>query len=154
VPLQAQLQQLAGVVALAVGARRHELDGSRGDNRASALPAATTADNDAQALQVWIEAKAGKPEALSHSAAPAKAYRIEGERLLLWCVLERRKALSSMTAEDCSAYMACLADLPEAWISHWRAARRQPGWTPFAGQLSLPRQSSWNTAGSPTPLPM
>jgi hypothetical protein len=28
--------------------------------------AATTADNDAQALQAWIEAKAGKPEALSH----------------------------------------------------------------------------------------
>jgi hypothetical protein len=54
-------------------------------------------------------------------------------------VLERRKALSSMTAEDCSAcdhrvntvagvdsaYMAFLADIPEAWISrrrvgHWK----------------------------------
>jgi hypothetical protein len=42
-----------------------------------------------------------------------------------------------MTAEDCSAYMVFLAELPEAWISRRRAARWQPGWTPFAGPLSL-----------------
>lgn len=87
--LQALLQQqLAAVLALAPAAWRHALDGSRGDNRASAVSVAPT----------------------------AKAYRIEGERLLLWCVLERRKALSFMTAEDCSAYLAFLADLPAAWI--------------------------------------
>ena len=40
---------------------------------------------------------------LSHTQ---RAYRKEGERFLLWAVVERRKPLSSMTTEDCAAYRA------------------------------------------------
>ncbi len=44
-----------------------------------------------------------QPHNPSHLGATAEAYRIKGERLLLWCVLEHQKALSLMTAAACSA---------------------------------------------------
>lgn len=106
------------------------LDGSSGANRAVATPAGTSAKNDREAIEAWIAVKAGSEET-------AKSYRREAERLLLWCIAERRKPLSSMGMDDCLAYMAFLEHIPAEWVSRRHAKRLAEGWKPFSGQLSV-----------------
>lgn len=53
-----------------------------------------------------------------------RAYRTQAERFLLWAVLARGKALSGLSVEDCSAYLAFLADPQPA--PQWVGARRTP----------------------------
>lgn len=74
-------------------------------------------------------------EALSHTQ---RSYRKEAERLLLWAILERRKPLSSLTAEDCTAYRDFLADpQPRSrWCGPRARQRWSPLWRPFEGPLS------------------
>jgi site-specific recombinase XerD len=98
------------------------------------------ARDDREAIEAWLVAKAGEPGQDGFVATTARSYRIEAERLLLWCIAERRRALSPMTAEDCAAYKTFLGDIPEGWMSRRRALRYGPGWTPFAGQLTLTSQ--------------
>jgi integrase len=98
------------------------------------------ASHDLEAIEAWLRAKAGEPGQEGFVAATARRYRTEAERLLLWCMAERGKPLSSMTAEDCAAYKAFLAEIPDAWMSRRRAARHTPGWTPFATQLTVTSQ--------------
>lgn len=130
--LPAQLQQplpspaRLSITPIAMSA----MDGSTGPNRALATVAATSAVNDREAIEKWIEARA-------QSVDTAKSYRREAERLLLWCISERLKPLSGMILDDCLAYMTFLEHIPPAWISRRRAMRMQPGWAPFSGQLSL-----------------
>ncbi|KGM38694.1 hypothetical protein JY96_21195 [Aquabacterium sp. NJ1] len=116
------------------------LDGSCGINRATPSTAGTRATNDLAAIQAWIQARVGTPGEDGFTSQTARAYRLEAERLLLWCLIERRKPLSSLDSEDCAAYKAFLADVPEEWISRRRAARHQPGWAPFAGKLTRTSQ--------------
>ena len=108
---------------------RLPLDTRAGSNRAAATPSGTSATDDHEAIEAWVEAKAGSP-------ATARAYRKEAERLLVWCLLERNKPLSSMNLDDCLAYLAFLEHLPEDWVSLRHAKRHEPGWTPFRGPLS------------------
>jgi len=91
-------------------------------------------DSDLQAVQSWIQARAG-------STATATLYQREAHRLLLWLQYERGvggrgQALAQMTVADCGAFMAFLQNIPPRWISRVRAAPGQPGWAPFRGQLS------------------
>ena len=98
-------------------------------NRSLPTAAGIHATDDPQAINAWIAAKAG-------GAATARSYRKEAERLLVWCLLERHKPLSSMDQGDCLAYLTFLEHLPETWISLRHARRHEPGWTPFRGPLS------------------
>ncbi|MEJ6002627.1 tyrosine-type recombinase/integrase [Paucibacter soli] len=112
---------------------RHQpapLDGSSGPNRALATASGSTARNDKEAIEAWIAARVGSEET-------AKSYRRETERLLLWCISERKKALSSMNLDDCLAYMAFLERIPPAWISRRGVDRFEEGWAPFSRQLSF-----------------
>ena len=106
-----------------------QTDASIGSNRAVATSAGTAASSDREAIDAWIAAKAG-------SAATARAYRKEAERLMAWALLERRKSLSSVNADDCLGYLTFLEHPPEDWVSLRYAVRGQPGWTPFKGPLS------------------
>jgi integrase len=106
------------------------LDGSAGMNRAPRRPT-IEAINDRQAIDAWLRATAAR------SPATQSAYRKEAERWLLWCLLEREKALSSANIDDCLEYMRFLQRIPEEWQSRRKAARLGPGWTPFRGQLGL-----------------
>ena len=117
-----------------------DLDGSNGSNRAPVASSGLQARNDLEAIEAWLLAKVGEPEQKDHVASTAKRYRLEAERLLLWCIAERRKPLSSMTAEDCAAYKSFLAAIPEDWMSRRRAVRHGAGWTPFATQLTITSQ--------------
>jgi site-specific recombinase XerD len=117
------------------------LDGSRGVNRGSGR-CQLDAENDYQAIQAWLKARALSPHT-------ERAYRREAERLLLWAVLERAQALSSLTIDDVTAYRDWLGGLartpPERWTwriaqAEWLASRStprwSPSWRPFEGALA------------------
>ena len=122
------------------------LDGSRGVNR-SPSRCQIDAGNDYQAIQAWLRARALSPHT-------ERAYRREAERLLLWAILERGLALSSLTIDDVTAYRDWLGGLaqtpPERWTwrivqSEWLAPRStprwSPAWRPFEGALSTRSQA-------------
>lgn len=71
-----------------------------------------------------------------------RAYRKEAERFLLWAVIERGKALSSMNHEDCAAYRDFLGDPQprERWCGPRARERWSPLWRPFEGPLSASAQ--------------
>jgi hypothetical protein len=58
------------------------------------------ASNDYEAVQSWLS--------LHESAATQRAYRKEAERLILWAIVERDCALSSLTTDDAIAYRSFL----------------------------------------------
>ena len=109
------------------------LTGEHGANRATQGVATIAARDDRAAVQAWIAARSG-------SALTAKAYERESDRFMLWCMLERRKALSDTGAEDCRAYMDFLGNIPASWISRRHVERLASGWAPFAGPLSVASQ--------------
>ena len=107
----------------------HEVDGSSGIFRAPKQLCALEADNDWLAINAWLE---------RHEAAETRrAYRREAERLLLWAIVERGKALSSLASEDATAYRAFLRHpSPRVrWVSPARP-RSSAGWRPFTGSMS------------------
>ena len=127
-------QEATPVWPLAVmGGQASALSGAQGANRAPAGAAGTDATDDRAAIRAWVAARAGSP-------LTARQYEREAERFLLWCVMERSRALADATAEDCRAYMDFLADVPERWISRAKAERFAPGWAPFKGPLTLASQ--------------
>ncbi|KPD14494.1 integrase, partial [Burkholderia sp. ST111] len=107
----------------------HEVDGSTGAYRAPRATCTLDANNDYQAVQAWLS--------LHESAATLRAYRKEAERLILWAIVERGRALSSLTTEDAVAYRAFLRrPTPrERWVGPVRP-RSAPDWRPFSGGLS------------------
>lgn len=90
---------------------------------------ALDASNDYQPVNAWLS--------LHESAATQRAYRKEAERLILWAIVERGRALSSLTTEDAMAYRAFLGHSgPRArWVGAPQP-RSSPAWRPFAGDLS------------------
>jgi site-specific recombinase XerD len=106
-----------------------DLDGSRGAYRAPRASCVLAADDDYDAVQAWL--------LLQEVPATQRAYRKEAERLVLWAIVERDKALSSLTTEDAIAYRAFLRrPTPRSrWVGPAQS-RRSSEWRPFQGQLS------------------
>jgi site-specific recombinase XerD len=107
----------------------HEVDGSRGAFRAPRHMCTLGSGNDYEAIGAWLD--------LHEATETQRAYRREAERLLLWAILERGKALSSLTTEDAAAYRAFLRHpAPRSrWVAPARP-RSSPEWRPFTGRLS------------------
>ncbi|MEX3939755.1 phage integrase family protein [Paraburkholderia sp. BR10937] len=107
----------------------HEVDGSEGTFRAPRATCTLDASNDYEAIQTWL--------ALHESPATQRTYRKEAERLILWAIVERGRALSSLSTEDAIAYRAFLRHpSPRGrWVGPVRA-RTSPDWRPFNGSLS------------------
>jgi site-specific recombinase XerD len=100
------------------------------------------AENDLQAIHAWLATKSGNRNT-------QRAYRKEAERMLLWAIIERGKALSDLSVDDCTGYRDWLSMLgrshPDQWAftiqqSDWIAPRNTPrfsaDWRPFDGALS------------------
>jgi site-specific recombinase XerD len=106
-----------------------EVDGSVGTFRAPSATCTLDASNDYEAVQAWLS--------LHESAATQRTYRKEAERLILWAIVERGRALSSLTTEDAVAYRTFLRrPTPrDRWVGPLRP-RSSPDWRPFAGGLS------------------
>ena len=99
------------------------LSGTHGVNRSEAFPF-IAARHDLDAIWAYLHQFREQPKTL-------RAYKKELERLLLWAVLVRGKAVSSLLVEDCEAYKQFLeAPLPE--FVGPRAPRRSGRWRPFA----------------------
>ena len=139
VPVRSNSQGIAPIesfslpkeLSLAVGKNR-DVEGSQIEAR-----------NDREAIEAWIAASSGSPHT-------TRCYRKEGERLLMWAVLERQKLLSDLNVDDCVAYRNWLGELgrtdaqnwyyriPQAdWIGKRNTHRTDPAWRPFEGSLSL-----------------
>lgn len=136
-------EQLAVVVSPGTALRPLEkftvpdqLSGREGRFRAPREHCGLSAADDYEAIQAWLLSKrAGKDGALSPTQ---RAYRKEAERLLLWSILERRKALSSLAVEDAAVYVQFLASPP----AHWCGPRHLQRWSPFWRPLEGPLQAS------------
>lgn len=108
---------------------QHEVDGSRGQFRAPRTACLLNASTDYEAIQSWL--------LLHESAATQRAYRKEAERLILWAIVERGRALSSLNTDDAIAYRSFLRrPTPrERWVGPSRP-RQSIEWRPFTGALS------------------
>lgn len=160
-------RQLAKVVAPASNIRPIEkfvvpvdLDGRHGRFRRPQSECLLQADNDYDAILTWLRSKRGLERPVSQTSEEREAmlpeslkwmaklsntqrsYRKEAERFLLWAILRRRKALSSITAEDCIDYAAFLGDpCPRSqWCGPRSRERWSPLWRPFEGPLSTSAQ--------------
>lgn len=107
------------------------LSGEHGINRNANYPL-ISARHDLDALKSYLYKFRGNDKTF-------RAYQKELERFLLWCIRERKKALSSVMAEDCEAYKDFLDALPEHWTGP-RKPRTSPEWHPFIGVLSAESQ--------------
>jgi site-specific recombinase XerD len=107
----------------------HEVDGSMGLHRAPRASCVLRANNDYEAVQAWLS--------LHEAPATQRAYRKEAERLILWAIVERGVALSSLATEDAVAYRAFLRQPSprQRWVGP-AAPRTSAEWRPFAGGLS------------------
>ena len=87
------------------------------------------ADDDLSAVHCWLAEYTNSPH--TH-----RAYQREAERLILWCLVEQQKPLSSLDRMDLQAYERFLKDPqpPHRWIGP-RTSRFSPKWKPFAGPL-------------------
>lgn len=106
------------------------LTGSQGANRYNSKHCQINAETDWQAIQCWLNEFYDSPQTLRN-------YRKEAERLLLWSINQRRKALSDLSREDFQLYQEFLVDPQPSSI--WcgpRAERTSMSWRPFKGPLS------------------
>lgn len=112
------------------------LDGYAGTCRAPRESCRLAAANDHEAIGAWLASKGSGGAAGGLLSSTQRSYRKEAERLLLWAVLERGKALSSLTSEDAGIYQAFLAAPPAAWCGSRHHQRWSPMWRPLEGALT------------------
>jgi site-specific recombinase XerD len=158
--LQAVVPRGTGIVPLDKLIIPADLSGAAGLYRLPQELCLMDARNDYEAILAWIRAKHGpgvarRGKSGAHPAGAAgpvaglgslshtqRAYLKEAERFLLWAIVQRRRPLSSMTLEDCTAYRAFLSDPQPAaqWCGPRSRARWSPLWRPFEGPLSASAQ--------------
>lgn len=124
------------------------LTGRDGRFRAPRQECRLGANDDLAALAQWL---GPPPPGAGHGRADGgasaghrpyhtyRSYRKEAERLLLWALIERGKALSSLDEADEQAYLRFLLDPQPAnrWLGSPAHGRWSPLWRPFAGPLSV-----------------
>jgi len=137
-----QRPQETGIVPLSSLIAPPGLTGESGRNRHQSPPLIQAKD-DLQAIGSWLSMKAP-------SNNTQQAYRKEAERLALWSIIERQKALSDLTVDDCAAYRDWLGmvgrtpdekwgfQVPQSdWVSGLdRKGRHSAGWKPIRQPLS------------------
>ncbi|MBR7783663.1 tyrosine-type recombinase/integrase [Undibacterium luofuense] len=135
--LKAQRARSTAIVPLEYFQPSAALNGEQGYNRAARNMSGV--HNDYDAIQLWLQT-------FPFGSNTYLSYRSQAERFLLWAVLERGKAMSDLTTQDCLAYRDFLWDLgrlaPELWHSQYKlpesawlgkrhTERWSPGWRPF-----------------------
>ncbi len=136
--LKARRQPQTGIVPLEHLALPARLDGTMGSNRSH--DSQIEARNDLEATQTWLQLKCD-------NAHTRRAYTTQAERFLLFLTMEKGRALSNATPQDCHDYTVFLqvlatpgSDWPWTtvrpdWIGP-KVQRWSPDWRPFTGHLS------------------
>jgi integrase len=124
-PLLAPFERLAIPTALS---------GEHGTNRAREF-AFIRADHDLAAVHAYLNRYRDRPPTL-------RAYTRELERLVLWLVIVRGVALSSMTVEDCEAYKDFLKHPMRTFVGTKRS-RASGRWRPFASTSLSPDSQAY-----------
>lgn len=102
------------------------LNGCNGDNRGTEQ-CRIDANDDLAAITSWLRVKGDNPKTY-------QAYQKELERLLLWAVIERSKAFSSLNTDDCRAYIDFIKQLQpdnSRWVSCVPTNKTHGHWKPF-----------------------
>lgn len=86
--------------------------------------------DDAAAVDKWLNSLE------RNSPATQDTYRRAIERLVLWAMLVRRRALSSLTEEDFRSFEWFLQHAPKEWCSEERVQKWSKSWRPLRGPLS------------------
>lgn len=89
------------------------------------------ARNDRDAVAAWL-----KKHLEGKSEATQLVYRRAIERLVLWAMLERRCALSSLTSGDLAQFRDFLYEPPAHWCGDDRVMKYSQDWRPLRGPLS------------------
>ncbi|WP_394754805.1 tyrosine-type recombinase/integrase [Crenothrix sp.] len=108
-----------------------DLSGSEGENRATES-CRIDADNDLAAIKSWLRIKGENPKTY-------QAYQKELERFLLWAVIERGKAFSSLNTDDCQAYINFIKQLQadnSRWVAITPTNKGHGRWKPFQYRVS------------------
>lgn len=118
-----------------------ELSGVNGTNRDPdrARLQISSVNNDLEAIHKFLEAYKDSPNT-------QRMYTKECERLLLWAIIERRKAFSSLTMDDLAKYFEFLKQpkSPGRWA--WpKVDRASKDWRPF----NAPRDKDGNPLEAP-----
>jgi integrase len=123
------------IVPLELLAVPANLDGTHGAFR-STNPNQYGASNDLQAIVRYLSSytTAGKHRAF-------ESYRREIERFYLWCILQKKIALSNVTLGEAQAYQIFLKNISHTWIYRNPIERYSPLWRPFRGQLTAKNQN-------------
>jgi integrase len=123
-----ELDRRYGLVPLTRLAVPPELAGRDGTFRAAGENT-WGADTDLEAIFCWLQRHRKTPRTFG-------TYGRIVERFYLWCLLVRRKALSSLVEADFIAYEQFLADPPADWVQARAAVRHSRDWRPFKKPLA------------------
>lgn len=121
----------------------HQLDGSRGQNRVLGRLCQINASNDMEAINTWLNRYQNK-------STTYRAYQKEAERLVLYSLIQLKKAFSDLNKEDLEKYFLFLQN-PEPkqlWCAPSRGRNGKRGtsdWKPFLGPLSASAQATAKT---------
>ena len=95
----------------------------------SATPNTLNAHNDVEAVRAWFS---GLRES---SPATVDGYRRAIERLALWAIVERQKALSSLSTQDFMDFKDFLRNPPAHWCQRAPLMKSSQDWRPLRGPL-------------------
>ena len=112
-----------------------------GSNRAPVGHKQIAAEDDLSAMNTWLNE-------YSHTPSTYRVYQKEAERLLLWCIFQHKKPLSSLNRDDFEDYIQFMLDpQPRAlWCGRQGGRGNKRGsshWKPFSSPLN---QASLTTA--------
>jgi len=110
------------------------LSGADGENRSIAF-CYIQARHDLEAVRAYLNKYRDQPKTL-------RAYTKEVERFLLWSVVVRGKALSSLVVDDCEAYKDFLKSPDPRFVGE-RFSRSSPRWRPFASETLSPESQRY-----------
>lgn len=111
------------------GAKSGAADSARGENRFRAF-CCIQAGHDLDAVRTYLNKYRDQPKTL-------RAYTKELERFLLWSVVMRGKAMSSLLVDDCEAYKDFLKNPDPRFVGE-RVSPSLPRWRPFASHALSP----------------
>jgi integrase len=110
------------------------MSGADGENRSVAF-CYIQARHDLEAVRAYLNKYRDQLKTL-------RAYMKEVERFLLWSVVVRGKALSSLIVDDCEAYKDFLRSPDPRFVGE-RFSRSSPRWRPFASENLSPESQRY-----------